>query len=76
MNVKANKKKTNSYNASGETSMCEGFEKKKYIFAETRFNVTGEYVETDENVLKNIFDLLHKEKEVENNAAIYVISTS
>lgn len=70
MNVKGNKKKTNSYNASGETSMCEGFEKKEYTFGETRFRVTGEYVENNENVLKNVVDVLRKESEVDDNATI------
>ena len=65
MNVKCIKSNKCSYNSTGENSMDEGFEEKEYKFGQVTIKVTGEYVFTNKKVVKNILNILHTEKEVE-----------
>ena len=65
MDVRSIKNDNLSYNATGEQSMEEGFEVKEYKFGQVTIEVTGEYVFTNKKVFKNILNILHTEKEVE-----------
>lgn len=65
MNVKGIKSNKSSYNSTGENGMDDGFEEKEYKFGQVTIKVTGEYVFTNKKVVKNILNILHTEKEVE-----------
>ena len=65
MNVKGIKSNKNSYNSTGENGMDDVFEEKEYKFGQVTIKVTGEYVFTNKKVVKNILNILHTEKEVE-----------
>lgn len=71
LNIEQNesKLKSKTYDFNGDEKVQERYEERTYVIDGIEINVTGEYVETGENVFKNLLNIFEEKREALRNAA-------
>ncbi len=70
------KLKSNAYDFNGDDKVQDKYEERTYIIDGIQIHVTGEYVQTGENVFRNLLNIFEEKREALRNATNDITNTS